>query len=430
MSFAEILRESNRGVEKIRQDLHRHPETAFLEYRTASLVADYLDGLGYEVKTGPEVMRHDSIIWPPDAGTVSAAQTEALANGARPEWVARMPDGLTGVVATLKRGEGPVLAFRFDMDALPVTESPGDTHRPRTGGYSSLYPGRMHACGHDGHVAIGVAVASRLMADPGWQGTVKLIFQPAEEGGRGARPMVDAGVVDDVDYFFVGHLGCLLPTGQVAKEAVKFFSSVRFDVTFRGVAAHAAMGPHEGSNALLAGATAALGMHSISRHGDAATFVNVGKMVSGQARNIVADLCELQCDVRGSTAEAKEYMERRSIEVIRGAAQMHGCECEIRRGPEMLGNRNSPEAAEIVGTAAARVAGVSEVLSEWPIGGGDDASFMVRRVQERGGVACYFILGSNIAAIHHAMDFDIDEASLPQGVELFVNIARDVLGGA
>ena len=138
----------------------------------------------------------------------------------------------------------------------------------------------MHACGHDGHTAIGLAVAERL-ANPaaGWSGTLKLIFQPAEEGGRGAKPMVAAGVVDDVDYLFAGHLGCNLPSGKLAARATGFLFSRKIDVVFLGRAAHAAMGPHEGRNALLAAAAAALGLHGIARHAQEQTHVNVGKLV-------------------------------------------------------------------------------------------------------------------------------------------------------
>ncbi|MCA0920877.1 amidohydrolase [Pseudooceanicola nanhaiensis] len=426
-TFASFFAGSNSPVETIREDLHRHPETAFHEFRTASLVAEYLDELGFEVQTGRAVMDPAAIIWPPKPDSIAKSRERALAHGANPEWVAKMEGGLTGVVATLTRGEGPKVGFRFDIDALPVTEVEDDSHRPFVRGYNSVFKGEMHACGHDGHTAIGVVLAQRLMADPDWQGTVKLIFQPGEEGGRGAKPMVAAGVVDDLDYFFVGHLGCLLPSGKIAMEASDFFSSIRFDVTYTGKAAHAAMGPQNGANALLAGATAALGMHAIARHGEEATFVNVGKMVSGAARNIVAESCLLECDVRGATQEAREYMHRRAFEVINGAAVMHGCEVDISVGPELLGNENSPEAAEIIGIAAAKVEGIEEVVPSWPIGGGDDASFMIKRVRELGGKACYCLIGSDIDAIHHAKTFDFDETALEQGISLFHNVAQHLL---
>ena len=216
------------SVVAMRRDLHAHPELGFLEYRTASLAAERLARLGYAVTAGPEVMRAAAMAGGPTPAAVAAAQRDALAAGASPEWVARMPAGQTGVVAELTRGAGPVLAFRFDMDALPVSETPAERHRPNQQGFRSARDGLMHACGHDGHTAIGLAVAERL-ANPaaGWHGTLRLIFQPAEEGGRGAKPMVEAGVLDDVDYFFAGHLGCKLPSGSLAAAATGFLFSRR-----------------------------------------------------------------------------------------------------------------------------------------------------------------------------------------------------------
>jgi len=383
------------------------------------------------VKAGPEVMRADAMAGAPSASAVAAAQRDALAAGAPPEWVARLPGGQTGVVAEWNRGVGPVLAFRFDMDALPVTETAAASHRPNRDGYRTQREGLMHACGHDGHTAIGLALAERL-ANPasGWQGTLRLIFQPAEEGGRGAKPMVAAGVVDDVDYFFAGHLGCKLPTGQLAAAATGFLYSRKIDVTFHGQAAHAAMGPQEGRNALLAAATAALGLHAISRHADEVTHVNVGKLVAGTGRNIIADTAEMWIEVRGESDASLDYMAGRAMQVLQGAALMQGVTVETTLMGETVGAVASPAAAAIVAAAGAQVAGISRVVPEWSIGGGDDATFMVRRVQERGGIAAYFILGSDLPAVHHAIDFDIDEASLDHGVQLFERIAARVLGAA
>jgi aminobenzoyl-glutamate utilization protein A len=429
MDFSTLLGANDGGVVRIRRDLHQHPELGFLEYRTAAKAADLLDRLGWGVKVGPEVMVAAEMLNPPSAAMVAAAQASAIANGAPPEWVARMPGGQTGVVAELTRGGGPVVAFRFDMDALPVIETASADHAPNQGGFQSRNPGVMHACGHDGHTAIGLALAARL-AHPAatWKGTLRLIFQPAEEGGRGAKPMVAAGVVDDVDHFFVGHLGCLLPSGQVAPVATDFMFSNKFDASFTGQAAHAAMGPQEGRNALLAGATAALGLHAITRHAGAPTFVNVGRMVAGNGRNVVADHCHLMLEVRGGDRDALDYMDRRAREVLAGAAAMQGVTLSLEPMGGSIGFTPSADAAAIVAEVAGGIDGVTQVVSGWPIGGGDDATILIERVQQRGGSATYFILGSDLAGIHHAADFDFDEAALHQGIELFAGIADRLLG--
>lgn len=431
MDFEALIGANDGGVVQIRRDLHRHPELAFLEYRTAAKAAGLLAGLGWQVKAGPEVMDASAMLNPPDAETVRTAQAQALAEGAPAEWIARMPGGQTAVVAELSRGEGPTIAFRFDMDALPVAETEASTHRPNQGGYRSTHPGVMHACGHDGHTAIGLALAARL-AQPAtrWRGRIKLIFQPAEEGGRGAQPLVAAGVLDDVDHLFVGHLGCLLPSGQVAPVATDFLYSSKIDATFTGQGAHAAMGPQEGRNALLAGAAAALGLHGITRYAEAVTFVNVGVMRAGSGRNVVADRCHLMLEVRGSTEEALAFMRRRAREVLDGAAAMQGVSVTVEDMGGTIGFAPSEAAAATVAEIAAGVEGITQVVPSWPIGGGDDATYLIKRVQDRGGSATYFMLGSDLAGIHHAADFDFDEASLRQGVDLLAGIADKLLAPA
>ncbi|MBN8892420.1 MAG: amidohydrolase [Rhodospirillales bacterium 70-18] len=413
------------GVIALRRDLHAFPETGFLEYRTAALAAETLSGLGYAVRVGPEVMRADAMAGRPSEAAILAAQQAARAAGTPEHWIARMPGGQPGVVAELTRGEGPVLAFRFDMDALPVLETVAAAHRPVAEGFASGRPGTMHACGHDGHTAIGLTLAARLAADTGWRGRLRLIFQPTEEGGRGAKPMAEAGILDDVDWFFCGHLGCLLPSGKVAARATGFLFSRKLDVVFTGRAAHAAMGPQEGRNALLAAAAAALGLHAIARHATEATHVNVGRLVAGTGRNIIADRAEMQIEVRGETEAGLAYMAGRAEAVIAGAAAMQGVTFTTQVMGETISADTSPEAAAIVARAGA---GLAEMVPDWPIGGGDDATFMMRAVQRRGGKAAYFILGADLAAVHHAVDFDIDEAALETGVRLFTRIAHSILG--
>ena len=408
-----------------RRDLHRFPETGFLEYRTAALTAETLHGLVYTVRVGPEVMRADAIAGRPTAAQVQAAQDAARAAGAADQWIMRMPAGQTGVVADLARGDGPLVAFRFDMDALPVVETAAAEHAPNASGYASQRPGSMHACGHDGHTAIGLTLAARLAANPHWQGRIRLIFQPAEEGGRGAKPMVEAGVLDGVDWFFCGHLGCLLPTGKLAPTATGFLYSRKIDVTFTCRAAHAAMGPEQGRNALLAAATAALGLHAIARHASETTHVNVGRLVAGTGRNVIADRAEMLMEVRGESDAGLAYMVQRAEAVLAGAAAMQDVTVQLEVMGETIGAETSPAAAAIVARAGA---GLAEIVPEWSIGGGDDATFMMRAVQMQGGQAAYFILGSDLAAVHHASNFDIDEAALETGVRLFERITQILLG--
>jgi len=329
-------------------------------------------------------------------------------------------------VGELKRGAGPVLVLRFDMDALPVAESLDPAHAPNACGFRSQQAGRMHACGHDGHVAIGLCVAEAMAKSVRpWHGTLRLVFQPAEEGGRGAAPMAAAGIVDDADLLFAAHLGCGLPTGCVAVTATDFLFSQKIDVRFTGRSAHAAMAPQDGANALLAAAVATIGLYGLARHGSAATHVNVGRLSTGSARNAIASDALMKIELRGGDSAAYEHMLSGAERVLRGAALAHGVAVETSRVGSTVGMTSDPEACRFV-EEAARSLGLRTVPG-WPIGGGDDAALLVRRVQERGGRACYFLIGSTLAAGHHASAFDIDEDALGDGVAVFTHIAHAVL---
>ena len=171
-----------------RRDLHRHPEPGWTEFRTAALVGKTLQQLGYEVKAGKDAIAADSMMGVPSAAILQAAQQRAIAEGADPDWVKKMTGGFTGIVAVMKFSKpGPVVGIRVDMDSNDVTETTEPAHRPNQEGFASQHPKAMHACGHDGHTTVGLAIAKILATfKDELAGTIKLIFQPAEEGVRGA----------------------------------------------------------------------------------------------------------------------------------------------------------------------------------------------------------------------------------------------------
>ena len=405
-------------VTAMRRDLHSFPETAFLEYRTASLVAQRLTELGYSVRVGPEIMSMNDVRGLPTEEDIQAAQEDALANGADPFWLTRMPGGQTAVCGEIQRGEGPVVALRFDMDALPVHESSSSHHSPALGNFRSRHEGRMHACGHDGHTAIGLAVAEKLSRpEAEWKGTLRFIFQPAEEGGRGAQPIVSSGLLDDVDRFLATHLGCQLPSGQIALTADGFLWAEKWNVTFTGKAAHAAMCPEEGRNALLAAAIAVPGLYALPRDGQSDTRINVGLLQAGRARNVIADQAYLELELRASTREGLSRLTDGATRTLQGAALTQGIEVKIDIYGTAISAQSDPEIMErlrdaILGTESAAV------IQSWPIGGGDDATFMMQRVQERGGKAGYCLFGADITAPHHASLFDFDETVLHRAVSV------------
>ncbi|MBQ7516480.1 MAG: M20/M25/M40 family metallo-hydrolase, partial [Schwartzia sp.] len=180
----EILQHVNQMKEALvarRRDLHRHPEPGWTEFRTAALAAAELERLGYEVKTGEDAVARGSMMGLPPENVLREAQARAIREGAPETWVNRMTGGLTGVVATMRFDRpGPVVGLRFDMDANDVSETTDADHVPNQQGFASLHPGAMHACGHDGHTTVGLAVAEILAGlRDRLAGTVKLVFQPA-----------------------------------------------------------------------------------------------------------------------------------------------------------------------------------------------------------------------------------------------------------
>ncbi len=417
---------------EFRRDLHRYPELGFTEYRTQAKIAERLEALGYRLRMGEQVMDRKEMLGVPDPSIIAAARATAIASGARKDFIDRMGDGMTGIVAELSSGDGPIIAMRFDVDALPLVEASNQAHRPYRLGFASERQGLMHACGHDGHATIGLAlaeVAARTAHD--WSGTLRLIFQPAEEGGRGAHPMVAAGIVDDVDIFLALHLGCDLPSGKLAVSASDMMFSTKWDVRFSGQAAHASGNPEAGRNALLAAAQATTFLYALPRHGRFATQVNVGRLKAGSARNIIANSARMEIEVRGGVEEALEHMEKRARSVLDGAALTHGCEVAIDEMGRTIGAPSSEGATRLLRQSAQAIPDFDEVLDAWPLGGGDDAAYFMRRVQDCGGDAAYFILGSDLAAGHHATTFDFDEADIGRGVVLLkraLQLAGDHVG--
>jgi aminobenzoyl-glutamate utilization protein A len=417
-----------------RRDVHAHPELGFLEFRTAARVCDVLSRLpGCTVRLGADVMNDRERLGAPSADDAAAARADAIAAGANRGWFDAMGDGLTGVVAEWDFAPpGPTLAFRVDLDALPVGESTAALHAPARDGFASQRRGRMHACGHDGHTSIGLGLASLVAARGAhWRGKLKIIFQPAEEGCSGAAGMVAAGVVQEVDYFVGGHLGTTAAeTGLVACGTTGLLATTKIDVTLRGVAAHAGMKPHEGRNALLAAATLTLQLHALTRHGAGDSRVNVGVLNAGSGRNVIADRAELQLEVRGATTAVNAFMTAEARRIVEAAALMHDVQAEVR----VIGAAESATCDSalkaIVRAAAESLPPTRRVVDSLELPASEDATLFMNAVQARGGKATYVQIGSNLAAGHHHPTFDFDEASLLHGVQLYAAIAEWILGNA
>jgi aminobenzoyl-glutamate utilization protein A len=284
---------------------------------------------------------------------------------------------------------------------------------------------------------LGIAKVLAEMRDD-LRGTVKLIFQPAEEGVRGARSMVEAGVVDDVAFLLGHHLitGCAV--GEVFPGMSGYAATRKFDVVFHGAPAHAGGSPEGGHNALLSAATAALNLHALPRHRDGFTRINVGKLAAGTGRNVIPAEASLVAEVRGETTELCDSMYDRAQTVIEAAAAMHGCKAEVRSMGQAGTARSDAALAERIQTIAAQCSDISFLALE-KMGGSEDFTEMMRRVQKRGGLATNIGIGADAQGIHHGDEhrdrvlpahtgvYDFDEGAMPFAVQLLTTIVCDLM---
>jgi amidohydrolase len=385
----DVLSRRARLVE-LRRHFHRHPELANEEHATAAAIAEHLRAAGLELRTGV---------------------------------------GGTGVVA-LVRGAAPgrTLLIRADIDALPVLEANATE-------YTSATPGKMHACGHDGHIAIALVLAELLAARRGqMRGNVKFAFQPAEEVVGGAEPMVADGVLrdPDVDAVIGLHLWSPVPVGSVTVQAGPFFASadaVTLRVTGRG--GHGAM-PHHNVDPIVAAAqiiTAAQTLVSRELAPSATGVVTFGMIHGGTATNVVADSVELGGTIRAYDPADRELLLRRLSEMARGMAGALRADADLERGPGIGACVNDPAITALVRRAAAATVGEDHLTpgdGRQPVS--DDMAVFLAAVP-----GCYFLVGvgnpaKGITAPHHSNRFDLDEDALPIGVEVMARAALEFLG--
>lgn len=412
-----------------RRDFHKYAETGWMEMRTSSLVARELARLGYEVLTGREVCRDEARMGLPSEEILEEHYQWAKNHGADEAFLEQTKGGFTGVIGILHCGEGPVTVLRFDLDALGVFEEKKESHRPVREGFASVTEGAMHACGHDGHTAIGLGTA-RILAKirDSLSGTVKLIFQPAEEGVRGAKSIVEQGHLDGVDYVLGTHL-TNSPDGicRICPGMAGTFATTKLDAYFRGKSAHAGMCPENGENAMLAAAAAVLNLHGIPRHSGGNSRINVGTFHAGSGRNVVCDRAKLELEVRGETTEVNSYMESYAVNVLNASAAMHGCTVEIKEVGSAAAIACTEALTQRIYKICKEKLGMEVGIPD-DLGGSEDFAYMTQRVIEQGGQACFTGIQIPCAAPFHSESFDFDERALVLGVQYYSGIVWALLG--
>jgi amidohydrolase len=376
----------------MRRDLHEHPELAFEEVRTSGIVAQRLRSLGLEMQTGVA-----------KTGVVGLLRGDASKPGAK------------------------TIAIRADIDALPV-------HELNEIDYRSQVDGKMHACGHDGHTSIALAVAdilSKRRAE--LNGNVKFIFQPAEEKIGGAEPMVKEGALEGVDGIIGLHLISVFPMGRVGVRAGSVFASAdRFVLTVRGKGGHAAM-PDGAVDPIVISAQIITALQTlISRETSpfSPAVITIGTINAGTAFNIIPETAVLQGTMRAFSNEHRTKLLRRIQELTSGIASAMGGSCEVQTFDGCPPCTNDPAMTELVHKAAVESVGEQAVDSSEDVmtTGSDDMAFFLNAVP-----GCYFIVGAHneekgAAYPHHHPRFNIDEDALPIGVEVLTRAALEFLG--
>lgn len=412
----------------IRRDLHMYPEGGFYEFRTVSIIIKYLSDLGFDVKYGADVIDTEYIFGIPPHKEIESARSRAVSEGADESIVNSIQDGATAVVATLRgkaSGNQKTVAFRFDIDCNEIEESSADSHMPNQLGFASVHNGYAHTCGHDGHVAIGLTLAKLVSENANeFSGTVKLIFQPAEEGVRGARAMVAAGVVEDVDYFFSGHIGIAAKRSKTIYTSTEgFLCATKFDADFFGASAHAGLKPEEGRNALLAAAQSAISLHAISRHSAGASRINVGVISGGSGRNVIPSSAQIQFETRGETSEINEYMKSRAKTIVEASALAYDVDYTL----ECVGDAESFSIHDDFGDEIAAEACNSPIFdiveTKGNMNASEDCTAFMNRVESHGGKATYMMFGSDLASNHHTPLFDFDEQTMTDAAAFLAIIA-------
>ncbi len=411
-----------------RRAIHRRPEEGWTEFETMWRVCRQLKQWNIPYLVGTKVINKDYVMGR-NQDLVDDAINRALKQGV-PQSFIDETEGYTGAVAIIDTGRaGPVTAFRFDMDALPVRESKECSHLPTKLGFASERPGFMHACGHDAHTATGLAVAHWLVDHQSELcGKFKLLFQPAEEGVRGARPMSESGILDDVDWFVGGHVGGSCKSGEVCVMDGGFLASSKFDIHFTGLEAHAGNAPHKGHSALVAAACATMMIQGIPRHGDGASRISVGKLMAGEGRNIVAANATMQMEVRGETQEVNDFLAQNVYNIIEGVEKAYQVKAEIERVGEASTLVPCPKLFDKLEEAMRDVEGIKVLPRTHAAAGSEDCSWHIRKVAQHGGQAGFFMYGCEHKG-HHRPDFDIqDEQNLPVALKVFISFAKKVNG--
>ena len=403
-----------------RRTIHKMPEEGWTEFETTYLVYQRLKSLGYtDIRLGTQIINPEFVMGR-DEVIVEAAIKRSVSHGVPLDFIENKLQRYTGCIAVLNTNRpGPTTALRFDMDCNPVQETADPEHLPNKLQFASEHPGYMHACGHDAHTAVGLAVARWAMENiEQLRGTIKFIFQPSEEGVRGAVSIVKSGILDDVNIIMAGHCGGISKLTEVGLTHRGMMASTKFDIRFKGTPSHTGNAPHKGHSALLAASATAMMLVGITRHGDGASRIAVGRMTAGEGRNVTPVNAYIQGEVRGETAEINDFMMDKVRKIVEGNALAYEVEASIKIVGQATTLPECPKLLDDIREIAQSIPSISKIHELTIPSGSEDYTHMMRRVVDKGGQAAFWRWGCNHHG-HHRGDFDIqDTVSMPIAFEV------------
>lgn len=410
-----------------RRAIHKRPEPGWCEFETTYRVVSTLKDFGFEVKYGLDAIEPAAVMGRNEA-EVDAAIARAIEVGV-PQTFIDQTGGFTGAVGLLDTGrEGPVTALRFDIDCVMVEESTDPEHEANQGGYASEIAGCMHSCGHDAHTATGLGIA-QWIADhqDALKGRFILLFQPGEEGTRGAKSLMEKGWVDHVNYLYCCHIGGDAKLGEGCIAESGFLATSKIDITFTGAPSHAGSDPEKGRSALIAAAAAALLMQAIPRHSQGASRISVGTLHAGEGRNVTPVHAKMQVETRGATHEINQYMRDNVYRICEGIEKTHDVKVDVVTVGEGTTLQTTKEGTRILSEVMREVLGEKFVTLPSP-GASEDCTFLMRRAIECGADCGYFMFGCNHKG-HHRANFEIqDEVSLGVGLNILARLVEHLNG--
>ena len=386
MNIRKEIKEIEKMIIDWRRDFHQFPELSFQEHRTGDVIADELRSMGLEPK---------------------------------------VKVGKTGVTADLKFGNGPMIGFRADMDALPIQETSGLP-------FSSQNDGVMHACGHDGHMAMLLGAAKALtQKDNQYNGTVRFIFQPAEEGEGGARYMIEDGCLEGIDEIYGIHVWNYQPVGEVGvKDGPVLAAADMFDIKIKGIGGHGAA-PQGTVDSVVVSSYLVQALQTIvSRNTNPleSTVISIGKINGGNNFNIIADEVSLSGTARAYSEENRNLIKTRMKEIIKGVEKTYNANItfDYKDGYPPTINHVGP--TQKVLKAAEKVVGDKAGMPYLSMGGEDFAYYL----KEKPG--CFFFVGSApneqelFETPHHCSHFTMDERALLVGPSIYLNLLDNIMG--